>query len=59
MSKIDVKPLKLKATDFPEPIKTLILSEPDIMDSAEFLTKFVTWRRLARISEQKQEVYKK
>ena len=59
MNKIDVKPLKGKAPIFPEPLKTLILSEPDFMDSSEFLTKFVTWRRLARISGQKVGVVKK
>ena len=59
MNNLSIKPLKAKAPDFPEPIRTLILGEADIMDSSEFLTKFVTWRRLARISEQKVEVFKK
>ncbi len=39
-------PLKEKAVKFPEPARTLILSEPDNMDAKEFITKLGTWEKL-------------
>ena len=46
MTKVSLLPLKEKALNFPEPVKTLILSEPDNMDSQEFILKVATWDRL-------------
>jgi hypothetical protein len=46
---VDVKLLKAKAINFPEPIRTLILSEPDVLDSSEFITKLGTWEKLLRM----------
>ena len=46
---VDVKLLKARAINFPEPIRTLILSEPDILDPSEFITKLGTWEKLLQI----------
>lgn len=45
----DIRPLKKAAMNFPEPVKTLILSEPDTMDASEFIGKIGTWEKLLRI----------
>ena len=49
MTDVDLGKLKAKAVKFPEPVKTLILSEPDILDSSEFITKLGTWEKLLEI----------
>ncbi len=46
MTIIDLSMMKAKALNFPDPVKSLILSEPDKMDSDEFLAKVGTWDRL-------------
>lgn len=58
MTSIDLKPMKERALNFPEPVKSLILSEPDVIDSRDFISKLGTWERLAKINAQK-EVPKK
>ena len=49
MTDVDLGKLKAKAVKFPEPVKTLILSEPDILDPSEFITKLGTWEKLLEI----------
>ncbi len=49
MTKVNIQPMKEKALNFPEPVKTLILSEPDTMESSEFIAKLGTWEKLLRI----------
>ncbi len=49
MTEISLVPLKEKAVRFPEPVKTLILSEPDSLDSQDFISKLGTWERLLRM----------
>lgn len=51
MSKVDLTPLKSRALNFPEPVKSLILSEPDSMDSREFITKLGTWEKLLKMPQ--------
>ena len=46
MTSCDLRPLKAKALAFPEPVRTLILAEPDQMDSRDLITKIGTWDRL-------------
>ncbi|MGE9810276.1 hypothetical protein ACLIKE_02915 [Ferroplasma acidiphilum] len=46
MTIVSIISLKQKAMKLPEPVKSLILSEPDSMDSAEFITKLGTWDKL-------------
>ena len=49
--KVDIKPLKIKALSFDDPLKTLILSEPDEMDSSDFILKLGTWEKLAKMPQ--------
>lgn len=49
MTNVDLRVLKEKAFTFSEPVKSLILSEPDILDSSEFITKLGTWEKLLRM----------
>ena len=49
MTNVDLRVLKNKAFTFSEPVKSLILSEPDILDSSEFITKLGTWEKLLEI----------
>ena len=48
---IDMRPLKEKALNLPEPVKSLILSEPDTLDSQDFISKLGTWERLLKLKE--------
>jgi thiamine phosphate synthase YjbQ (UPF0047 family) len=38
--------MKIKALNFPEPLKSLILSEPDFIESNDFVLKLGTWEKL-------------
>ena len=53
MTSIDMKLMKAKSLSFPEPVKSLILSEPETMDANEFITKLGTWERLLTIGATK------
>ncbi len=46
---VDMIAFKKMAISFPEPLKTLILAESDRMSASEFIVKFGTWERLAKI----------
>jgi hypothetical protein len=48
---LDLKELKTRASEFPEPVKSLILSENDSLSVDDFLSKFATWERLLKMSE--------
>ena len=50
MTEVSLSPLKEKAINFPEPLKSLILSEPDMIDAQDFILKLGTWERLAKMS---------
>jgi len=43
---IDLRPLKNKALNFPEPARSLILGEPDTIDTQDFIAKMGVWERL-------------
>lgn len=49
MTLVDLTPLKSKALNFPEPVKSLILSEPDTIDAQDFISKLGTWEKLLKI----------
>ena len=51
MTEILMGPLKQRAIALPEPVKTLILTEPDVLDSREFISKLGTWERLLQIAQ--------
>ncbi len=46
MTAVSLIKLKQNAMNLPEPVKSLILSEPDSIDSAELITKLGTWDKL-------------
>lgn len=46
---ISMTPLKSKAMNIPEPVKSLVLSEPDSIDSMDFITKLGKWERLLKM----------
>lgn len=48
--KVDITDLKARAIKFPDPVKTLILSEPDRLDVDTYLSKMETWERLLKMS---------
>lgn len=52
MTDVSLIPLKEKAVRFPEPVRTLILSEPDVIDSRDFISKLGTWERLLKINKE-------
>ena len=52
MTDVSLIPLKEKAVRFPEPVRTLILSEPDMLDSQDFISKIGTWERLLKIQQE-------
>jgi hypothetical protein len=52
MTEISMKPLKEKALKLPEPVKSLILSEPDTLDSKEYISKICTWERILDLSRE-------
>ena len=55
MTEVSLVPLKLKALNFPEPVKTLILSEPDHLESQDFISKIGTWERLLQMTAGKKD----
>jgi hypothetical protein len=54
MTSVDLKNMKTKALNFPEPVKSLILSEPDMIEAQDFISKMGTWEKLIKM-----EVHKK
>lgn len=58
MTLVDLIPLKTKALNFPEPVKSLILSEPDTIDAQDFISKLGTYEMLLKMSA-KMEVNQK
>ena len=49
MALIDIKPMKRKAMSFTDPVKSLILSKPDKIQSQDFISKLVTWEKLLKM----------
>lgn len=50
MTFIDMRLMKAKALNFPEPVRSIILSEPDTMNSQEFIAKLSTWEKTVAIA---------
>ncbi len=51
MTEVSLIPLKENVLRFPEPVKSLILSDPDQIDSKEFIPKPGTWEKLLKMKE--------
>jgi len=50
---IDLRPIKSRVIRWPDPVRSLVLSEPDRMPVEEFIVKIGTWERLLKIHEVK------
>ena len=50
MTLVDLRPMKDNALNFSEPLKSLILSEPDMIEASDFISKLGTWERLAKMN---------
>lgn len=46
---INTKQMKDFALKLPDPVKTLILSQPDEMQENEFIMKFFEWKKLMKM----------
>lgn len=49
MSNADLRPIKAKAMMYPNPVRTLILSEPDSIPLEDFLVKSSQWIKLLKM----------
>ena len=49
-SLVDLKSLKDRASEFPDPVRSLILGERDFLGVDDFLSKFSTWERVLKLS---------
>jgi len=48
---VNIRPLKTIAIKLEDPLKTLILSEPDIIPREEYLIKMQSWLRILNLSK--------
>lgn len=51
MPTVNLTPLKKKAIVFADPVKSLILSEPDRMSGEDFIGKVCTWLKLTEMGK--------
>jgi len=49
---INIRPLKAIAIKLDDPLKTLILSEPDIIPREEYLIKIQSWLKILNLSKE-------
>ncbi len=54
MNNLNIQSLKQFALRLPEPVKTLILSQPDELSQDDLISKFFEWKKLLKIEEGKQ-----
>lgn len=52
MDKIDIRPLKAIAPTMKDPVKTLILQEPDFMEPQDYASKCATWLKIMEIKKE-------
>ena len=53
---VNIRPLKAIAIKLEEPLKTLILSEPDTMPREEYLIKIQSWLRILNLNKEEEPV---
>ena len=51
---INIRPLKAIAIKLEDPLKTLILSEPDIISREEYLIKVQSWLRILNLNRKEE-----
>ena len=49
MKNIEIRKIKEVGLKLPEPVKTLILSEPETLKFDEFMVKIATWDKLLKM----------
>lgn len=49
MTEVSIILIKEKAVKLPEPVKTLILSEPDALSLGDLISKLGTWEKLLKM----------
>lgn len=49
MNTVNIRGLKVNADMFPEPIRSDILHEDDVLDQERYLVKMQTWERQLRL----------
>ena len=52
MPKVLIGEIKTRALNFPEPVRTLILSEPDELEPEDLISKFGTWMKLLQLDKE-------
>jgi len=52
---VNIRPLKGIAIKLEDPLKTLILSEPDILSKEEYLIKIQQWLKIIDLNEKEGE----
>jgi len=52
---VNIRPLKGIAIKLEDPLKTLILSEPDILSKEEYLIKIQQWLKIVDLSKKEGE----
>jgi hypothetical protein len=48
---INIRPLKVIAIKLDDPLRTLILSEPDVIPREEYLIKMQSWLRILNLDK--------
>jgi len=51
---VNIRPLKTIAIKLEDPLKTLILSEPDIISREEYLIKVQAWLRILNLDKKEE-----
>jgi len=51
---VNIRPLKAIAIKLKDPLKTLILSEPDIIPREEYLIKIQAWLRILNLDKKEE-----
>jgi len=51
---VNIRPLKAIAIKLKDPLKTLILSEPDIISREEYLIKIQAWLRILNLNKEEE-----
>lgn len=46
MTQVDISELQAKSITFAEPVRTLILTEPRILEASEFIVKICDWLKI-------------
>jgi len=51
---VNIRPLKVIAIKLDDPLRTLILSEPDMIPREEYLIKIQSWLRILNLSKKEE-----